>query len=153
MIANVPKRKANGHFAKGSTAAPTRQGVATAKQLKQLCINVLNEAGLTGRPMIEEVIRTVSRDKPEALLPFIGKIIPQESEQTVTKISPIVFTNEIQPPQVESVVIEQKVITTNVPSVEEFVIDSSPTVEELPTKKRRRIKQVLKSCSIDDEEL
>lgn len=151
-----------GGFAKGNKAGVgSGQGKATAKQLKQLCIDVLNKRGVSGKPMITEVLETVGRDKPEALLPFIGKIIPQESEVTTTKFSPIVLTSDIGAKPVEGVVVEQKVIATNA-EPEPVVIDTRPVVDThtvvegevvpLP-KKRKRIKQVLDSCSVDDEEL
>ena len=124
MNANVLQRD-NGRFMKGVNNDTTNRGRTTAKQLKQLCIDVLNEQGIGGVSLIERVIGTVARDKPEALLPFCGKLIPMESEQTIMKFSPIVFGNEIQPAigVDNGLVVEQTKIETNVERVEPVVVD------------------------------
>ncbi len=149
MIAANKQRqhKPGGGFAKGHTLNSNDVGRATGKQLKQLCIDVLNEQGPSGRKLITEVIRNVARDKPEALLPFAGKLIPQETEVTTTKFSPIVLTNDIQP--VEGVVVEQTVIASNVSGVEDEEVE--PVVLEAKPIKRK--KRVTKSKVLIDEEL
>ena len=116
MSTVIEQRTTSGNFAVGNTIGGAVKGQKhSAKQLKQLMIDTLNELGPSGATLIQDVIRVVSRDKPEALLPFAGKLIPSETEQTIVKFSPIVFNNEVQ--QVEALIDEPLVIEAVKPAV------------------------------------
>ncbi len=137
MIKAVTQFDKNGQFAKGNTIGNrgsngTRNNNVTGKMLRELCLDVLHSQTIGGMTIIEKALQDVARDKPEALLPFASKMMPQDIEVVATKASPIVFSMEAvveQPIPIEikkevmevDEVIEQRVIEH---VVSKIVLDS-----------------------------